>query len=241
MLSLEQTLVMQGENLNVSCLLVFGSRLICGAAVGSLQVMNVFTGNCDQILLDQTSRVVALAKCRRYLVSCSQDKIIKVYMRKIGPVVNGDARQLVCVKTLQERESFVQSLAVWQDRTVVGMSDSSIRLLNIIEDHVTNNMLNSYGNGAYELLVHRDRLFSASRNGLIEVWDLATLDMVFTVQGYNRIEGLLRQQYSQCLAISGTKLISGSVVPAMKRAEVQVWDLETMHQEHTINALGSAL
>ncbi len=71
-------------------------------------------------------------------------------------------RQLVCVKTMLDDESFVQSLAVWQDRTIVGSSDASICMLDILEEHVTKRMLTSKGNGAYELLVHKDRLISAS-------------------------------------------------------------------------------
>ena len=82
--------------------------------------------------------------------------------------------------------------------------------------------------------MHQDRLFSASSDGLIEVWNVKTLNVLFTLQGYNQPTGLNPQQCSQCLAVSGRKLISGSVTvaPDPNKAELRVWDLETMHQEH---------
>jgi hypothetical protein len=49
-------------------------------------------------------------------------------------------RQLLCAKTMQDAESL--SLAVWQDRTIVGSSDASICVLDIFEEHVTKTVLN---------------------------------------------------------------------------------------------------
>ena len=72
---------------------------------------------------------------------------------------------------------------------------------------------------------------SASRDGTIREWALGTWGAVRTVQAYGP-EG---QQYPCCLAVSGSKLISGSVGRGgAERYEVRVWDLGTLECEHTL-------
>jgi WD40 repeat protein len=79
-----------------------------------------------------------------------------------------------------------------------------------------------------------DRLFSASRDGTIREWALGTWAAVRTVEAYGREE----RQVPYCLAVSGSKLISGSAdrgdPDEEQQYEVRVWDLGTLECEHTL-------
>ena len=82
--------------------------------------------------------------------------------------------------------------------------------------------------------MHGDRLLSASRDGTIREWALGTWAALRTVVAYEQ-EG---RQYPHCLAVSGSKLISGSAyygfADEAERCEVRVWDLGTLECEHTL-------
>ncbi len=83
---------------------------------------------------------------------------------------------------------------------------------------------------------------SASMDGTIREWALGTWAAVRTVVAYEHGG----RQYPRCLAVSGSKLISGSVnygvADEAERYEVRVWDLGTLECEHTLpQAAGAAV
>jgi hypothetical protein len=85
------------------------------------------------------------------------------------------------------------------------------------------------------LVVHRDRLLSASADRTIREWALGTWAALRTVVAYE--QGV--RQIPRCLAVSGSKLISGSafrsgIADKAERCEVRVWDLGTLECEHTL-------
>ena len=84
------------------------------------------------------------------------------------------------------------------------------------------------------LAVHGDRLWSASADGTIREWALGTWAALRTVVAYEQ-EG---RKYLRCLAVSESKLISGSAdrgnAHEVERYEVRVWDLGTLECEHTL-------
>jgi WD40 repeat protein len=86
----------------------------------------------------------------------------------------------------------------------------------------------------WSLAVHGDRLFSASEDGTIREWALGTWAAVRTVEAYGRGG----RQVPYCLAVSGSKLISGSAYRAIadqaQQYEVRVWDLGTLESEDTL-------
>ena len=87
------------------------------------------------------------------------------------------------------------------------------------------------GHGGYvtALAVHGDRIFSASDDGAIWVWGSAAWEALRTVQVFERGTG----QYPECLAVSGSHLISGSWNFG-EQGEVRVWNLETLELLHTL-------
>ncbi len=78
------------------------------------------------------------------------------------------------------------------------------------------------------LVAHRDRLFSASRDGTIRVWTQGTWAPLRTVEVYGGETGL----YPSCLVVSGSQLVSGSA--SGLRPEVLVWGLETLELQHRL-------
>ncbi len=92
---------------------------------------------------------------------------------------------------------------------------------------VTISSLARFAGDVLGLAVHGDRLFSASRDGTIQAWALGAWAALRSVQAYGRGSG----QYPQCLAVSGSRLISGS---AGSRGELRVWSLETLDLERAL-------
>ena len=81
----------------------------------------------------------------------------------------------------------------------------------------------------HALAVEGGRLYSASEDGTIRVWDAGTWAEATSVAAYG---GDAAGQYPRCLLTSGSKLISGSA--CHDELEVRVWDLDTMACEHTL-------
>jgi hypothetical protein len=80
------------------------------------------------------------------------------------------------------------------------------------------------------MVVHGDRLLSASDDGTIWAWDVGTWAVLRTVEAYGRGTG----QLVCCLAVSGSKLVSGSYAVDDSPAEVRVWGLEELDLQQTV-------
>ena len=127
----------------------------------------------------------------------------------------------------------INALATWQGKVLSGSDDASVRVWDI-GTGAHDATLTGHEKSVRGLAVHGDRLLSASRDGTIREWALGTGGAVRTVQAYGR-EG---RQYPYCLAVSGSKLVSGSAgrggAAVAERYEVRVWVLGTLVCEHTL-------
>jgi hypothetical protein len=210
----------------VNSLAVWKGRLVSGLKSGRFQVWNVATGECEQVLeghhradirqVRGGKAVRALAVCGSSLASGSDDGSIKVWRMGAAPEPNAvyAVFELVpCDAAACERENLdylrgVESLAGLQDKLVSGSGDGSIRVWDV-------------GTGAHDatlaghtlavtaLLLYGDRLFSASQDGTIRAWALGTWAMLLTVQAHEEGTTL----FPLCLAVSGSRLVSGSLGP----------------------------
>jgi WD40 repeat protein len=128
------------------------------------------------------------------------------------------------------------SLAGWQDKVASGSDDGSIRVWDAGTGALDATLAGHSGE-VRALVVHGDRLLSASRDGTIRAWALGTWAGLRTVEAYGREE----RRFPICLAVSGSKLVSGSA--GRGEAEVRVWGLaeldlqQTLRQPHYVNAL----
>ena len=160
------------------------------------------------------------------LVSGSEDRSVKVWAMGAGA-------SWPCERTLDGHAGCVFAVATWQDKVLSGSDDTSVRVWDM-GTGALDATLTGHDDDVYGLAVHGDRLFSSSRDGTIREWALGTWAAVRTVEACGR-EG---RQYPRCLAVSGSKLVSGSVdrgvADEAEQYEVRVWDLGTLECEHTL-------
>ena len=97
------------------------------------------------------------------------------------------------------------SLAGWEGKLISSSDDSTIRVWEL-ETRGLDATLTGHGGRVCALLVHGKRLFSA-RDGSMRAWAVGTWAVVASVDAYD-VEA--SGQYPECLAASGSKLISGS-------------------------------
>ena len=122
------------------------------------------------------------------------------------------------------------SLAGWQDKVASGSSDGSIRVWDV-GTGAHDATLAGHSGAVFELVAHGDRLLSASKDGTIRAWAVGTWAGLRTVEACGQGTG----QWPRCLAVSGTKLVSGSAGGGSgSQREVRVWGLEELELQHTL-------
>ena len=185
--------------------------------------MKCATGVCDRKLEGHTKPVLSLAVSGTRLVSGSDDASVKVWAMGAGAA-------WPCELTLVGHACGVNALATWRGKVLSGSDDTSVRVWDM-GTGAHDATLTGNNDAVWDLAVHGDRLFSASYDGTIREWALGTWAAVRTVEAYGR-EG---RQVPYCLAVSGSKLISGSAGRgSTEQCEVRVWDLGTLECEHTL-------
>jgi WD40 repeat protein len=184
----------------------------------------VATGACDRKLKGHNRLVRCLAVSGTRLVSGSYDRSVKVWAMGAGA-------SWPCERTLVGHTEPVFTLATWQGKVLSGSHDASVRVWDV-GTGAHDATLTGHEGTVMDLAVHGGRLFSASMDGTIREWALGTWAAVRTVEAYGRGG----HQYVSCLAVSGSKLISGSGdrFGNNKQCEVRVWDLGTLECEHTL-------
>ena len=220
----ERTLRDEEDERTVYSLAAWEGNLISGQIDGVIRVWNMATGVCSGKLEGHTSYVWCLAVSGSRLVSGSSDGSVKVWAMGAGA-------SWPCERTLVGHAGPVNTLATWQGKVLSGSRDTSVRVWDM-ETGAHDATLTGHDAAVTSLAVHGDRLFSASRDGTIREWALGTWAAVRTVEAYGREE----RQVPVCLAVSGSKLISGSAGRGgdAQQYEVRVWDLGTLQCEHTL-------
>jgi F-box and WD-40 domain protein 7 len=215
------------DSATVWILAAWEGHLISGHYSGVIKVWNVATGACDRKLVGHTRLVRCLAVSGTRLVSGSYDRSVKVWAMGAGA-------SWPCERTLVGHTQPVFTLATWQGKVLSGSDDASVRVWDV-GTGAHDATLTGHEGTVMDLAVHGDRLFSASKDGTIREWALGTWAAVRTVEAYGRGG----RQYPRCLAVSGSKLISGSAQSGyydgnFEQYEVRVWDLGTLECEYTL-------
>ncbi len=226
--NLEHQRTLRDENFQDSLLSLaaWEGHLISGHVSGVIRVWNMTTGICHQGLGGHSDWVRSLAVSGTRLVSASDDHSVKVWAMEAGAA-------WPCERTLVGHDAYVLTLATWKDKVLSGSQDASVRVWDM-GSGAHDATLTGHEGSVSSLAVHGDRLFSASEDGTIREWTLGTWAALRTVEAY-RPGGRL---FPRCLAVSGSKLISGSAglfgVDEAQQYDVRVWDLGTLECEHTL-------
>jgi WD40 repeat protein len=205
----------------ITCLLSWVGRLISGHDSCKLRVWNVATGKCDQVLEGHENAVLALAVCGSRLASGCTSGSIQVW----GAGAGGGRTE----RSLLGHTGWVWSLAGWQDKVASGSNDGSIRVWDV-GTGAHDATLTGHTKAVRALVVHGDRLLSASEDGTIRAWAVGTWAGLRTVEAW----GQGTERFPRCLAVSGSKLVSGSWAYDGSQAEVRVWGLEELELQQTL-------
>ena len=206
---------MGGESL--LALAVWEGQLISGHYSGRVRVWDVSTGELLRQLEGHTMGVLSLCVVGLHMASGSEDGSIKVWAMGQGP-------EWPCQRTLTEHTRSVEALAGWEGKLISGSWDGTIRVWEL-ETGELDATLTGHRGPVCGLLVHGERLFSASMDGSIRAWAVGTWAAMAMVEAHD-VGASTR--WPQCLAASGSKLISGT------GCEMKVWDVDSLTCEHTV-------
>ena len=212
---------------SVHALAVWDGQLISGHGSGRVLVWDACTGERGRELVGHTGSVFSLCVVGSRLASGSADRTIKVWAMGQGP-------EWPCERTLTGHTSGVASLAGWEGKLISGSFsswDETIRVWEL-ETGGLDATLTDHRSSVFALLVHGERLYSSSGDGSIRAWAVGTWAAVAMVEAY---DVRASRQVPRCLAVSGSKLISGSQGHRSDIVyEVRVWDVDSLTCEHTV-------
>jgi WD40 repeat protein len=206
----------------VKALAVCEDRLISIYHGDMSRVWIVATGESVFAGRSSGSEVRVLAVCGSRLASGCWHGSIEVWRMGAGAAWAWE-------RSLLGHAGVVWSLAGWQDKVASGSGDGRIRVWDV-GTGAHDATLAGHSGQVTALVVHGDRLLSASADGTIRAWGVGTWAVLRTVEVYGRATG----PRLCCLAVSGSKLVSGSWANGGLQAEVRVWGLEELDLQQTL-------
>ena len=220
--TLEQVMTIESTDA-VEALVVWEGLLISGHGGGYIGVWSKATGERKWEFLGHDHEIWALKTSGPLLVSASGDGSVKVWeMLAEGP--------WVCQNILKDGEAAVNALATWDGKVMSGADDGVIRVWDT-KTGLLEAKLTGHADWVKALLVHENRLFSASRDGTVRAWALGTWGELGTVNA----DGNIEERYPCCLAVSGGKLVTGSRGSNDDEPpEIRVYDPATLEYERTL-------
>ena len=143
---------------------------------------------------------------------------------RLGPGPKGRARGR------DGERSTVLSLAGWERKLIRGSLERTIRVWEL-ETGVLDGTLTGDSGAVFGLLVHGERLFSASGDGSVRAWAVGTAAVARAEADDVGASG----QHPRRTAASGSKLISGSWgIRTDIQCGVRVWDAGSPTCERTV-------
>jgi WD40 repeat protein len=215
------------------CLADWEGRLVSGHRDGTVRIWNVETGECEQELKKHRCRVVSLLVWGKRLVSGSLDSALFAWTMSDG----GECTCINMRKTNILNQLFEESVfLLWRNQLLFGTSAGlevwSMHIDGTCASKLIHLKRDSNWMTAMTASDGHDRLFTASRNGRLHSWARGTFASLRSVQAYDANSAM----HISCLAMSGSRLVSGSSFEGTANAvcEVRVWDAETLACEHVL-------
>ena len=225
--------------------------LFAGTTAGRVLAWDPAAGVCEGVLTGHASAVAALLAVGPRLVSGDRGGVAKVWSwsGEGGDGAAGAAAGWGCERTVEMEGGMVYALAAWGGRSVCcGMRDGRIRVWGLA-DGAREAELEGHTDRVFALAVAGDRLYSGSEDGTIRAWACGTWAGLGTAEAAERQAGSGGRpgQYPRSLAVSGGRLVSGSVrryddedgddeAEGRGVCEVRVWELETLGLQHVVAA-----
>ena len=220
-LAVERVLEAEGGG-SVWCLTCWEGHLISGHGDGRLRAWDVASGRCELTLEGHEGAIRAVTVCMGRLVSGSQDGMVKVWRA-------GEGMLLECERTLRGHTDSVWCLAVWEGKVVSGSQDTTGRVWDV-SSGAEEATLEGHTGSVEALAFAGERLVSVCWDGTMGIWAAGTWELLRTVQAYPAASN----QYICSMAVSGSKLVTGSSNGGDGKCEVRVWGLESLECEHTL-------
>ena len=215
---------------SVYALAAWEGQLISGRKSGRVRTWDVNTGELLRELEGHNHGYRPRSLCvvgSRLVLGCDDGSITCWAMGR-GP-------EWPCEWALRGHAAAVLSLAGWEGKLISGSADNSVRVWDLETGGLDANF-SHHRSPLCALLVHGERLFSASEDGVIRAWAVGTWAVVGTwPKALARVRAYdvgASGQHPRCLAASGSKLVSGSW--GFTQCELRVWDADSLKCEHAV-------
>ena len=199
-LALERTLREPGRGV-VFALAAWDDCLVSGHGDGRLVVWGgAGAGGRQRVLSGHRGAVRGLSGAGPRLASGSDDGTVRVW--------GGGAAAGECERALRGDGGCVRAVAMWGGRAAGGGADGKVRVWDAASGALEATLA-GHGGGVSAVAAAGDRLYTAGADGVIRAWAAGTWGLVAAVAAKGGLgEGAWRVQ---CLAVSGARLVSGSV------------------------------
>ena len=188
-----------------------GERAVSGSSDGTLQVWNLATGKCMEVMGGHTDSVnaVSITPDGERAVSGSSDKTMRVWNLATGK----------CMKVMEGHTDSVNAVSITPagERAVSGSWDKTLRVWNLTTGKCLK-VMEGYEGEVVAVSITPDgaRAVSGSWDGTLRVWDLATGECLKVMEGH---EGEVN---AVSITPDGRRAVSGSYDRTLR-----VWNLAT--------------
>ena len=194
-----------GHSQSVLCLQFDPSEgedvIISGSSDSSVLIWRFSTGQkLHEIPSAHEESVLNLRFDRRYLVTCSKDKKIKVWNRKLLSPMDSDYPRIAGSNDYARVPSYIIDVFNQEPSLLEArLASGAIKTLKPYSHLVT---FTGHGAAVNAIQIHGDVIVSASGDRMIKIWNVKTGKLLRTLPGHNK--GIACVQYDSRRIVSGS-------------------------------------
>ncbi len=180
--------------------------LYLGCDEGEIQIWNLETMKCEKTVEGHKDRVTCLIISDGKLYSSSTDQK--------SPMKIWDLKTMECSHTLTGSLGGIRAFVLSGSKIITNSASQRIQVWDLSIGENRSGSFIGHTQRVLSFLIYENQLISASRDGMIKIWDLDSLQCLDFLAGHcGRVKSLV---------LSGKYLISGSMDSTIK-----IWDLKT--------------